>query len=100
MIATEAFDLAGDPTAFREQLAAPRDRNNIGNLTEGLEPWQPKKLYYFSDATNPSFQSGKGPRYSTEDRSPAKVKRTTSLLPMKCPSTSPRMTPGRWQCRR
>lgn len=72
VIATEAFDLAGDPTAFGEQLAAPRDRNNIGNLTEGLEPWQPQKLYYFTDATDTSFQGGKGPRYSTEERSPAK----------------------------
>src|SRR3954451_8606767 len=72
VIATEAFDMAGDPTAFPEQLAAPRDRNNIGNLTEGLHPWQPKKLYYFTDATDPAFQSGKGPRYSTEDISPSK----------------------------
>ncbi|WP_162601309.1 PIG-L family deacetylase [Occallatibacter savannae] len=72
VIATEAFDLAGDPTAFGEQLAAPRDRNNIGNLTEGLEPWQPQKLYYFTDATDTSFQTGKGPRYSTEELSPAK----------------------------
>ena len=72
VIATEAFDMAGDPTAFPEQVAAPRDRNNIGNLTEGLHPWQPKKLYYFSDAANPGFQAGKGPRYSTEDESPSK----------------------------
>ncbi len=72
VIATEAFDLAGDPTAFPEQVAAPRDRNNIGNLTEGLHPWQTKKLYYFTDASNPGFQSGKGPRYSTEDDSPSK----------------------------
>jgi LmbE family N-acetylglucosaminyl deacetylase len=72
VIATEAFDMAGDPTAFPEQLAAPRDRDNIGNLTEGLHPWQPKKLYYFTDASNSGFQSGKGPRYSTEDESPSK----------------------------
>lgn len=72
VIATEAFDIAGDPTEFAEQLAAPRDRDNIGNLTEGLHPWQPKKLYYFTDASDPSFQAGKGPRYSTEDLSPAK----------------------------
>jgi LmbE family N-acetylglucosaminyl deacetylase len=72
VIATEAFDMAGDPTAFPEQLAAPRDRENIGNLTEGLHPWQPKKLYFFTDATNPGFQAGKGPRYSTEDESPSK----------------------------
>ncbi len=72
VIATEAFDMAGDPTAFGEQVSAPRDRNNIGNLTEGLHPWQAKKLYYFTDATNPSFQTGKGPRYSSEDTSPSK----------------------------
>jgi LmbE family N-acetylglucosaminyl deacetylase len=72
VIATEAFDMAGDPTAFGEQVSAPRDRDNIGNLTEGLHPWQAKKLYYFSDATNQSFQSGKGPHYSTEDISPSK----------------------------
>jgi LmbE family N-acetylglucosaminyl deacetylase len=72
VIATESFDMAGDPAAFAEQVSAPRDRDNIGNLTEGLHPWQAKKLYYFSDATNQSFQSGKGPRYSTEDISPSK----------------------------
>lgn len=72
VIATEAFDMAGDATAFPEQLSAPRDRDSIGNLTEGLHPWQAKKLYYFTDATDPSFQAGKGPRYSTEDESPAK----------------------------
>lgn len=72
VIATEAFDMAGNPTAFPEQLSAPRDRDNIGNLTEGLRPWQAKKLYYFTDATDPGFQSGKGPRYSTDDESPSK----------------------------
>src|ERR1700757_3014751 len=55
VIATEAFDMAGDPTAFPEQLAAPRDRKNIGNLTEGLHPWQTKKVYYFSDAADAGF---------------------------------------------
>jgi len=64
VIATEAFDLAGDPAVFPEQLAAPRDRRNIGNLTEGLQPWQPKKLYFFSDATNLQFEEGQGPSYS------------------------------------
>src|SRR5206468_1611344 len=72
VIATEAFDLAGDPTAFPEQIAPPRDRFNIGNLTEGLHPWQPKKLYYFSDASHTEFQEKKGPQYSTEAESAAK----------------------------
>jgi LmbE family N-acetylglucosaminyl deacetylase len=72
VIATEAFDLAGDPTAFPEQVAAPRDRSTISNLTEGLHPWQPKKIYYFSDASHSDFQEGKGPKYSTEGVSPAR----------------------------
>lgn len=50
VIATEAFDLAGNPTIFPAQVAQPRERLDINNFTEGLLPWQPKKLYYFSDA--------------------------------------------------
>jgi len=72
VIATEAFDLAGDPTVFPEQVSAPRNRDGIMNLTEGLLPWQPKKLYYFSDSANPDFLKGKGPEYSTLDTSPSK----------------------------
>ncbi len=74
VIATEAFDLAGDPSFFPEQVAAPRDHFNIGNLTEGLHPWQPQKLYYISDASDQSFMDGKGPRYSTLDQSPSQHK--------------------------
>src|SRR5713226_5141881 len=72
VIATEAFDLAGDPTAFPEQISPPRDRQNISNLTEGLQPWQPKKLYYFSDASHTDFLEGKGPRYATTGVSPSR----------------------------
>jgi LmbE family N-acetylglucosaminyl deacetylase len=72
VIATEAFDLAGDPTIFPEQVSAPRVRMGIGNLTEGLQPWQAKKIYYFSDAINTDFLKGQGPEYSTTDISPSK----------------------------
>jgi LmbE family N-acetylglucosaminyl deacetylase len=72
VIATEAFDMAGDPTMFPEQVTPPRDRNGIGNLTEGLQPWQPKKIYYFSDASHFEFLDGKGPQYSNRDVSPAR----------------------------
>jgi LmbE family N-acetylglucosaminyl deacetylase len=72
VIATEAFDLAGDPSAYPSQVAPPRDRTGVGNLTEGLTVWQPKKLYYFSDrAENAAFQ-GKGPSYPSTETSPAK----------------------------
>jgi LmbE family N-acetylglucosaminyl deacetylase len=72
VLATEAFDMAGNPTAFPEQVAAPRNRGSIGNLTEGLHPWQPKKIYYFSDASHTDFQDGKGPKYPTTDISPSR----------------------------
>ena len=74
VIATEAFDLAGDPTAFPEQISAPRNRHGIMNLTEGLHPWQPKKIYYFSDALHTEFLEGQGPRYVTSDVSPSQHK--------------------------
>src|SRR5262249_13941132 len=47
VVANEAFDLAGDSTAFAEQLASSKYREHS---LEGLRPWQPKKIYYFSDA--------------------------------------------------
>jgi LmbE family N-acetylglucosaminyl deacetylase len=72
IIANEAFDLAGNPTAFPEQIAAPKDRSNIGNLTEGLRPWQPEKLYFFSDTSHPETIKGKGPSYSSTDTSPSR----------------------------
>ncbi len=71
VIATEAFDMAGDPTVFPEQVAAPRNYQRIGNMTEGLEPWQPEKLYYFTNAVHAGFEAGQGPVYSTTEVSPS-----------------------------
>ena len=72
VLATEAFDLAADPLAFPEQVEAPRNRLGISNYGEGLRPWQPKKIYYFSDATHSEFYKGNGPEYPTNDISPAR----------------------------
>ena len=72
VIATEAFDMAGDPTVFPEQISAPRNRWSISNLTEGLHSWQPKKIYYFTDASHLDFIEGQGPKYSTLDTSPSR----------------------------
>ena len=71
VIATEAFDLAGDPTAFAEQVAAPEDHEWYASLMEGLHAWQPKKLYYYTDATHFEFMQGKGPVYSMTAMSPS-----------------------------
>jgi LmbE family N-acetylglucosaminyl deacetylase len=72
VIATEAFDLAANPLAFPEQIEAARKPQTYGNYGEGLRPWQPKKLYYFSDATHFEFLKGSGPEYPTSDISPSR----------------------------
>ena len=71
VIATEAFDIAGDPTWFPEQAAAPEDRLWYSNLMEGLHTWQPEKLYYFTDASHLDFVKGQGPEYSMTATSPS-----------------------------
>ena len=71
VIATEAFDLAGDPTKLPEQVATPEDRLFYGNLMEGLRPWQPQKLYFFTDASHLDFVKGQGPEYPTTTVSPS-----------------------------
>ena len=70
VLATEAFDMAGDPALFPAQLAAPTKVNET--LLEGLQPWQPKKIYYFSDAEEQDQFKKSGPTYTTTDISPAR----------------------------
>jgi LmbE family N-acetylglucosaminyl deacetylase len=72
VVAVEAFDLAGNSTAFAEQLTAPRWHGGVANYGEGLRPWQPKKLYFFSDASHQDFLKGHGPAYLASEISPAK----------------------------
>jgi LmbE family N-acetylglucosaminyl deacetylase len=90
VLAVEAFDAAGDPTAFPEQVSPPRDRTGMANLTEGLLPWQAKKLYFMTDAfddwgpywhdseTRSPFRKnimdGTGPSYETTTISPSRGK--------------------------
>lgn len=73
VVATEAFDMAGDPTVFPEQVNAPRQYQGINNYGEGLHPWQAKKLYYFSDASHQDFLAHHGPTYLATDISRSKV---------------------------
>ena len=72
VLATEAFDTAADPTVFSEQITASGDHSENGILTEGLQPWQPQKLYFFSDTANPATLDGKGPQYPWDEMSPSK----------------------------
>src|SRR5467141_3678993 len=65
VLATEAFDLAGDPTVFPEQVAGPTKR--LEPLLENVRPWQPKKIYYFPDADREDIFREKGPDYSVKE---------------------------------
>jgi LmbE family N-acetylglucosaminyl deacetylase len=65
VLATEAFDLTGDPVAFPEQLAGPTKR--LESLLDNLRPWQPKKIYYFADADKEELFRGLGPEYSVKE---------------------------------
>jgi LmbE family N-acetylglucosaminyl deacetylase len=66
VLATEAFDLAGDPTVFPEQISPATDPDTNTNLTEGLRPWQVQKLYYFANLTH-DIPAGLGPEYSSQE---------------------------------
>src|SRR5215471_18053911 len=72
VLATEAFDLANDPVAFPAQLAGASKR--LEPYLENLTPWQPKKIYYFSDANDQKQFAGKGFAYSVREVSPSQKK--------------------------
>ncbi len=72
VLATEAFDLANDPTAFPAQVAGATKRLEV--YLENLTPWQPKKLYFFSDADDQKQFAGTGPAYSVKEISPSQKK--------------------------
>jgi LmbE family N-acetylglucosaminyl deacetylase len=65
LLATEAFDLAGDPTVFPEQVSGPTKR--LEPYLDNLRPWQPKKVYYFADADREDIFRGKGPAYPVKE---------------------------------
>jgi len=70
VLATEAFDLAGDPAAFPEQVSPVGNPDGNMNLTEGLRPWQPEKIYYFDNPSH-DISAGHGPQYSSSEVSPS-----------------------------
>jgi len=65
VLATEAFDLAGNPAVFPEQVSGPMKR--LEPFLENLRPWQVKKIYYFPDAEREDIFRGKGPSYSVKE---------------------------------
>jgi LmbE family N-acetylglucosaminyl deacetylase len=72
VLATEAFDLAGNPVVFPSQLAGGSAHREI--YLENLQVWQVKKIYYFPDANDEKQFSGTGPAYSVKEVSPSQKK--------------------------
>jgi LmbE family N-acetylglucosaminyl deacetylase len=72
VLVTEAFDLAGDPLVFPSQLAG--DTKHYETYLSNLRPWQPKKIYFGSDAENYKQFDGSGPTYSVKEISPSQKK--------------------------
>ena len=72
VLATEAFDLAADTTAFPAQLAGASKR--LEPYLENLTPWQPQKIYYFTDANDQKQFAGHGFAYSVREVSPSQKK--------------------------
>jgi hypothetical protein len=72
VLSTEAFDLAPDPVAFPAQAASASKR--LEPYLENLTPWQGKKIYFFSDASDEKQFAGKGPAYSVREISPSQKK--------------------------
>ena len=72
VLATEAFDLSGNPAAFPAQVAGASKR--LEPYLENLTPWQAQKIYYFSDANDSKQFMGKGPAYSVKEISPSQKK--------------------------
>ena len=72
VLATEAFDLAGNPVMFPSQLAGASAHREI--YLENLQTWQVKKIYYFPDANDDKQFSRTGPAYSIWEVSPSQKK--------------------------
>src|SRR5271157_5130787 len=70
VLVTEAFDLAANPIVFPSQLAGDTLRTYLSNL----QPWQPKKIYFGSDANDQKQFDGTGPTYSVREVSASQNK--------------------------
>lgn len=72
VLVTEAFDLAADPAVFPSQLAG--DTQHYESYLSNLQTWQPKKIYFGSDADDNKQFNGSGPAYSVREISPSQKK--------------------------
>jgi len=68
VLVIEAFDLAASPIVFPSQLAG--DTKHYESYLSNLQTWQPKKIYFGSDANDSKQFDGSGPAYSVRQVSP------------------------------
>jgi LmbE family N-acetylglucosaminyl deacetylase len=69
VLVTEAFEVADNPLVFPSQLAG--DTKHYEWLLSNMQPWQPRKIYYGSDADDNKQFDGTGPTYSVREVSPS-----------------------------
>ena len=72
VLVVQAFDLAADSTVFPSQLAGPM--SHYESYLSNLRPWQAKKIYFGSDASEDKQFKGAGPTYSVREVSPSQKK--------------------------
>jgi LmbE family N-acetylglucosaminyl deacetylase len=72
VLATEAFDSAGNATVFPEQVGGASPKREL--YLENLKPWKASKIYYFADAQDDKQFAGSGPAYSIKEISPSQKK--------------------------
>ena len=72
VLVTEAFDLSGDPLVFPAQLAGPTQ--HYESYLSNLQIWQPKKIYFGSDASDDKQFKDTGPAYSIREISASQKK--------------------------
>jgi LmbE family N-acetylglucosaminyl deacetylase len=72
VLSVEAFDLSANPTVFPSQLAG--EMSHYESYLSNLQTWQPKKIYFGSDAMDSNQFNGSGPTYSVREISPSQKK--------------------------
>jgi LmbE family N-acetylglucosaminyl deacetylase len=72
VLVIEAFDMAADPMVFPAQLSG--DMSHYESYLSNLQTWQPKKIYFGSDANDSKQFDGSGPTYSVKEISPSQKK--------------------------
>ena len=72
VLATEAFDLAGDPTAFPEQVSPAIEPGHVWAVRKGFVPGSRRSSTILPTQHTPIFMPGKAPNINATDISPTR----------------------------